>query len=62
MEILKNVVDFAIALLILYMTRKPIWRFIKSAGQNAYNRAVAWVGGIILVIIVGFLIILFNSR
>jgi hypothetical protein len=62
MEILKNIAGWAIVLLILYLMRKPIFRFLKNVGNNAYNRAVAWVGGIIFVIFVALLFYLFVPK
>jgi len=58
MEVLINLISWIVILLILYLIRRPIFRFFKNAGRNAYDRAVAWVGGIILVVIVAFIIFL----
>jgi len=61
METLKNIAAWALALFILFLIRKPILRFIKHAGQNAYNRAVAWVGAIIFIVVAAFVIFLLSG-
>lgn len=61
MQILGNIVGWAIILLILYAIRKPIFRFFKNVGNNAYNRAVAWIGGFVFLVIVAFVVFLFTN-
>lgn len=61
MQIFWNIVDWVIVLLILYLMRRPIFRFFKNAGRNAYDRAVAWGGAFILLVVVSFIIFLLGK-
>lgn len=59
MGVLKNILIWAAIIVVLYLGRKLIFRFVKDVITGVYGKIVQFVSAIIFLSLLGFLISLF---